>query len=73
MKKYVLLLLSALATLPCYGENLALNPSYPDHYVVKRGDTLWDISAVFLTKPWLWPQIWQVNPQVRNPHRIYPG
>jgi hypothetical protein len=40
---------------------------------VRRGDTLWDISAKFLSKPWLWPEIWQANPQVRNPHLIYPG
>ncbi|MFH0343503.1 MAG: LysM peptidoglycan-binding domain-containing protein [Chromatiales bacterium] len=73
MKKYVILLLSTLVALPCYGEDLALNPSHPDRYVVKRGDTLWDISAVFLRKPWLWPQIWQVNPHVRDPNRIYPG
>jgi hypothetical protein len=45
----------------------------PDRYVVKRGDTLWDISAMFLRDPWYWPEIWQINPQVENPHLIYPG
>lgn len=50
-----------------------LNPSHPDQYVVVRGDTLWDISAMFLEDPWLWPEIWIVNPQVQNPHLIYPG
>ncbi len=45
----------------------------PERYVVKRGDTLWDISSKFLIKPWHWPEIWQLNPQVRNPHLIYPG
>lgn len=52
---------------------LALNPSHPDTYVVKQGDTLWDISKMFLKSPWLWPEIWQVNPQIANPHLIFPG
>ncbi len=55
------------------GSGVALNPQHPDSYVVKRGDTLWDISAMFLRDPWYWPEIWQVNPQVANPHLIYPG
>ena len=50
-----------------------LNPSAPKSYTVKRGDTLWDISAMYLRDPWLWPEIWQVNPNVHNPHLIYPG
>jgi len=55
------------------GGGIPLNPSHPDTYVVKPGDTLWDISSMFLRDPWYWPEIWYVNPQVENPHLIYPG
>jgi LysM domain-containing protein len=55
------------------GSNIPLTADAPDQYVVKAGDTLWDISKVFLRDPWYWPEIWYVNPQVQNPHLIYPG
>jgi LysM domain len=55
------------------GSNIPLVADAPDQYVVKPGDTLWDISKTFLRDPWYWPEIWYVNPQVANPHLIYPG
>ena len=42
-------------------------------HVVKKGDTLWDISALLLDDPWLWPEIWHANPKIENPHLIFPG
>jgi LysM repeat protein len=52
---------------------LELNEDVPEVYVVKKGDTLWGISGMYLTEPWLWPELWDVNPQIDNPHLIYPG
>ncbi|MBC7438071.1 MAG: LysM peptidoglycan-binding domain-containing protein [Bdellovibrionales bacterium] len=51
-----------------------LMPNAPDSYTVKRGDTLWAISGMYLKSAWRWPELWGMNLQdVRNPHRIYPG
>lgn len=52
---------------------IALREGVPERYVVKKGDTLWDIAAMFLEDPWRWPEIWYFNPQIDNPHLIYPG
>jgi len=54
-------------------DGVPLRADHPERYVVKRGDTLWDIAAMFLRDPWYWPEIWYVNPQIENPHLIYPG
>jgi hypothetical protein len=63
----------ALVTTAAFADQVALKEGHPDRYVVVKGDTLWDISGKFLDSPWLWPEIWHVNPQIENPHLIYPG
>ena len=45
----------------------------PELHVVRRGDTLWDICFLYFNDPWQWPKIWSYNPQITNPHWIYPG
>ena len=74
MNKVVLgLLVGLMVSLGVYATDVSLRADHPDEYVVQKGDTLWDISGRFLEKPWLWPEIWQANPQIANPHLIYPG
>ena len=72
-KKIFYFLIMFCLPFTAFSANVELRSDHPEKYVVKKGDTLWDISAAFLKSPWLWPEIWQVNPQIRNPHLIYPG
>ena len=65
---------SALAQAdPARSMSVPIAETAPERYTVKRGDTLWDISAMYLQDPWYWPEIWYVNPNIANPHLIYPG
>ncbi len=73
MKKLLLAFLGIWVIVAAIAAEDPFNNDIPDKYTVKSGDTLWDISAFFLNQPWLWPEIWHVNPQIRNPHLIYPG
>ena len=72
-KKLFGMVFAALLAGSLFAADVALNPEHPDRYVVVKGDTLWDISAMFLRDPWLWPEVWYVNPQIANPHLIFPG
>jgi hypothetical protein len=71
---WALLLLMSSGWLGAQPEKpLTLNPDVPLTYTVQAGDTLWDISTLFLRDPWRWRELWSSNPQVDNPHLIYPG
>ena len=43
------------------------------YYTIRKGDTLWDLSERFSDSPWQWPNLWEENEQITNPHWIYPG
>jgi hypothetical protein len=73
LKKLHLLLIALFLIVSTVHAEIELNPSHPDTHTVQKGDTLWDISARFLKSPWVWPEIWHANPQIENPHLIYPG
>lgn len=73
IKKLLGLATAMLFAASLYADQIALAPDHPERYVVVKGDTLWDISGRFLRQPWLWPEVWQANPQIENPHLIYPG
>ncbi|MEP5765911.1 MAG: LysM domain-containing protein [Halieaceae bacterium] len=67
------LLLASILPFAAQADELRLNDDAPEVYLVKEGDTLWGISSMYLRDPWLWPEIWEINEQLDNPHLIFPG
>jgi nucleoid-associated protein YgaU len=70
LKRFLAVLTASLIVLGTYAVAAEVSKSHPDTYTVRRGDTLWDIAGKFLKRPWQWPEIWQANPQIKNPHLI---
>ena len=73
IRKIMLCLFTAVLTGVVLAQDVSVRSDHPDRYVVVKGDTLWDISGKFLDHPWQWPAIWHANPQIENPHLIFPG
>ena len=73
IKKIIHLILVAMLAGTAMAQDVSVRSDHPDEYVVVKGDTLWDISGKFLEQPWQWPAIWHANPQIENPHLIFPG
>ncbi|MCC2616895.1 LysM peptidoglycan-binding domain-containing protein [Aestuariibacter halophilus] len=71
MKKW--LVIALLLPMMAFADTLTIKDTAPETYVVQKGDTLWDISSMYLDKPWLWPELWRNNVHITNPHLIYPG
>lgn len=70
----IISLICLLLPIAVLADELKLQENAPDHYVVAKGDTLWDVSAKFFKDPWKWPQIWGYNKDtIKDPHWIYPG
>lgn len=76
MRQQLLAILVSFSVFFCtnpLADELKIKADAPTLYQVKAGDTLWDIAGLYLQHPWLWPRLWKLNPQVNNPHLIYPG
>lgn len=74
MRKFLIsLMISSAFLTPVWAADDILRSDHPDHYIVQQGDTLWSVASMFLTDAWLWPDIWELNPTIENPHLIYPG
>lgn len=73
MKRLLIMLAAMGLAISVQAQDVQLREDHPREYIVQQGDTLWDIASRFLTRPWQWPAIWQANPQIENPHLIFPG
>ncbi|MBU2884244.1 LysM peptidoglycan-binding domain-containing protein [Gilvimarinus agarilyticus] len=74
MKKMIFAILAlSAASVFSWAESSPFKSNSPSEYVVVEGDTLWGISDTFLDAPWMWPEIWHANPEIDNPHLIFPG
>ncbi|WP_407331767.1 LysM peptidoglycan-binding domain-containing protein [Enterovibrio sp. 27052020O] len=72
-KKLITLCLVGMVSAATMAAGIEVSKDAPSSYTVRKGDTLWDISGLYLTNPWQWPKLWQQNPEIKNPHLIYPG
>ena len=73
LKKILITIICLFSTMFALADELQIKEDAPKSYIVVKGDTLWDISGMFLNEPWLWPKLWRMNPDINNPHLIYPG
>ena len=73
MKRLLMILAIVCLAMSVQAQDVELREDHPREYVVQEGDTLWGIASRFLTRPWQWPAIWQANPQIEDPHLIFPG
>ena len=71
----VFLLLSLLFSMPSTAADKidVVESETGFYYTIQKGDTLWDLSKHFNDSPWLWPELWEGNDQITNPHWIFPG
>lgn len=68
-----IIIMAVFINMAAYADVVNIRSDAPQTYTVKKGDTLWDISSLYLNQPWRWPELWRNNTQIANPHLIFPG